>query len=56
MTDINHPCEMLSDLYVLSKIRENYRDDKFLFCGANGNIGLAWKEASEVFGFDLEQS
>lgn len=55
MTDINHPCEMLSDLYALSKIRENYRDDKFLFCGAKGNIGLAWKEASEVFGFDLEQ-
>lgn len=55
MTDINHPCEILSDLYALSKIRKNLKEDKFLFCGARGNIGLAWKEASEVFGFELEQ-
>lgn len=26
-----------------------------MFCGKKGNIGLAWKEASEVMGFDLEQ-
>lgn len=55
MTDINHPCEMLSDIYALSKIRNNLKDDKFLFCGMNGNIGYAWKEISEVIGFDLEQ-
>jgi len=55
MTSINHPCEMLSDLYALSKIRNNLKEDKFLFCGINGNIGYAWKEASEVIGFDLEQ-
>ena len=55
MTDINHPCEILSDLYALSKIRRNFREDKFLFCGENGNIGYAWKEAAEVMGFDLEQ-
>lgn len=55
MTDINHPCEILSDLYSLSKIRNNFREDKYLFCGTNGNIGLAWKEASDVFGFELEQ-
>jgi ornithine carbamoyltransferase len=55
MTDINHPCEILSDLYALSKLRNNVKDDKFLFCGGIGNIGLAWKEASDVIGFDLEQ-
>lgn len=55
MTDINHPCEMLSDLYALSKIRDNLKSDKFLFCGTNGNIGQAWKEASEIVGFELEQ-
>ena len=55
MTDVNHPCEMLSDLYALSKIRDDLKKDKFLFCGINGNIGYAWKEASEAFGFDLEQ-
>lgn len=55
MTDINHPCEILADLYSLSKIRKNYIDDKYLFCGKAGNIGLSWKEASEVLGFDLSQ-
>ena len=48
MTDINHPCEILSDMYSLSKIRNNFIEDKYLFCGKSGNIGLAWKEASEV--------
>lgn len=55
MTDINHPCEVMSDMYALSKIRKNFIEDKFLFCGENGNIGLAWKEAADVMGFELEQ-
>ena len=56
MTDDNHPCEMMADLYALSKIRSDYLSDKFLFVGADGNIGRAWKEASEAFGFELTQS
>ncbi len=55
MTDVNHPCEVLADMYTLSKIRKNFIKDKFLFVGECGNIGLAWKEASEVMGFSLEQ-
>lgn len=55
MTDVNHPCEVLADMYALSKIRKDFTKDKFLFVGANGNVGLAWKEASEVMGFCLEQ-
>lgn len=55
MTDCNHPCEMLADMYALSKIRKDFVHDKYLFCGRKGNIGLAWKEASEVMGFELSQ-
>lgn len=55
MTDVNHPCEVVSDMYALSKIREDFTKDKFLFCGKNGNIGKSWKEAAGVMGFDLEQ-
>lgn len=55
MTDINHPCEVISDMYALSKIRSNFINDKFLFCGMKGNIGLAWKEAADVMGFELSQ-
>lgn len=54
MTDVNHPCEVLSDMYALTKIRANFTKDKFLFCGKNGNIGKAWKEAADVMGFELE--
>ena len=55
MTDIDHPCEIIADMYALSKIRKNFINDKYLFCGYNGNIGLAWKEASKVMGFELMQ-
>ena len=55
MTDDNHPCEMLSDLYSLSKTRPDYLNDRYLFVGPGGNIGKAWKEASEAFGFQLTQ-
>lgn len=55
MTEINHPCEILADLYALSKIRDSFTHDNYLFCGKKGNIGLAWKEASQVMGFPLSQ-
>nr|WP_308648389.1 peptide transporter [uncultured Agathobacter sp.] len=55
MTDFDHPCEILSDIYALSKIRKDYKKDRFLFCGDNGNIGYTWKEAAEILGFEMEQ-
>lgn len=53
MTGKNHPCEILSDMYSLSKIRGDFLADNYLFCGTCGNIGLTWKEASEVMKFSL---
>lgn len=55
MTDSNHPCEVLSDMYALSKIRKDFTKDNYLFCGKSGNIGLAWKEAACVMGFEFSQ-
>lgn len=55
MSECNHPCEILADLYALSKMRDNFIHDNYLFCGKKGNIGLAWKEASQVMGFHLSQ-
>ena len=55
MTDVNHPCEVLSDLYSLSHIRDRYKSDKYLYVGPNSNIGLAWKEASELLKLDFSQ-
>ena len=53
MTDTEHPCEILSDLYALSQIRKDITADKYLFVGADGNIGRTWKEAAALMGFDL---
>lgn len=53
MTDTEHPCEILSDLYALSKIRDDITADKYLFVGADGNIGRTWREAAALMGFDL---
>lgn len=55
MTKKNHPCEILTDLYSLSKIRQDYINDNYLFVGANGNIGNTWKTASDIFGFAFSQ-
>lgn len=56
MTSINHPCEILSDLYSFSKLNENYLKLNYLFVGAKGNIGLAWKEAADLLGLSFVQS
>lgn len=55
MTSENHPCEILSDLYALSKRYQEIETKKFLFVGAKGNIGNTWKAASELMGFEMEQ-
>lgn len=55
MTATNHPCEVLSDLYALSRTPD-LLELRFLFVGADGNIGRAWWEAAQAFGLDLTQS
>lgn len=55
MTSENHPCEIITDLYALSKCYKDIEKKKFLFVGAKGNIGNSWKKASELMGFELEQ-
>lgn len=55
MTSVNHPCEILSDLYSLSKKYADYSEKEYLFVGVRGNIGNTWKAASELLGFNFTQ-
>ena len=55
MSDINYPCEVISDVYALSKIRKDYLTDKYLFCSEKDNIAGAWKEAAQLMGLSLTQ-
>ena len=53
MTSYNHPCEILSDIYSISKIRKDYMDLVYTFVGGGGNIINSWVAAAKVFGFSL---
>lgn len=54
MTNVNHPCEVLSDLYSISRTRDPL-PLRYAFIGADGNIARAWHEAARAFGLDLVQ-
>jgi len=53
MTKVNHPCEVLSDLYAISKKRNDYMDLTYTFVGVNANIGKAWAESAKAFGLQF---
>ncbi len=48
MTARNHPCEILSDLYSISQMRENYRQLTYTFVGPASNISRTWHEMAKV--------
>ena len=55
MTSINHPCEILHDLYAIKKRREDFRDLSYLYIGPKTNISTSWYNASQKLGFKLVQ-
>jgi ornithine carbamoyltransferase len=48
MTMVNHPCEILSDLYAISKRREQFKNLSYTFIGPGGNICKSWAAVAEV--------
>ncbi len=54
MTSDNHPCEILADLYAISKIKPNYRELKYVFIGENGNISRSYARIAKVLNLHLE--
>lgn len=54
MTDENHPCEVLADLWSL-RHEGDLESLRFLFVGADGNISRAWQEAARVLQLNLVQ-
>jgi ornithine carbamoyltransferase len=54
MTDCNHPCEILSDLYALSHDTDP-TGLRYVFVGPDGNIARAWLEAALAFDLKIVQ-
>jgi ornithine carbamoyltransferase len=48
MTSVGHPCEILADLYAISRRRADYRDSVYTFVGGASNIAASWKEMAEA--------
>ncbi|MDF2941449.1 MAG: hypothetical protein K0S01_307 [Herbinix sp.] len=55
MSSDHHPCEILSDLYAVSKIRENYLNLNYTYIGTSGNIANSWAEAASVLNLSFIQ-
>ncbi|QVK19340.1 ornithine carbamoyltransferase [Mycoplasmatota bacterium] len=53
MTSFNHPCEILSDLYSISKLRKDYKELTYTFVGENGNISRSWMEIARVMNLEF---
>ncbi|QMV44670.1 ornithine carbamoyltransferase [Cohnella cholangitidis] len=48
MTSTNHPCEIMTDLYTISTLREDFRSLAYTFVGHAGNISRSWMEIAKV--------
>ena len=48
MTTENHPCEILSDFYSISKIKDNFRGLVYTFVGEANNISNTWMHIAKV--------
>ncbi len=53
LTDLNHPCQLMADLFTVSEHRSNYRDLVYCWIGDGNNMANSWINASSVFGFEL---
>ncbi|WP_211745633.1 ornithine carbamoyltransferase [Paenibacillus sp. Marseille-Q4541] len=53
MTSDNHPCEILSDLYSISKRREHFKELVYTFVGPPGNIFKSWMHVSRVLNLNF---
>ena len=53
MTSENHPCEILSDLYSIRKIRSNYTELVYTFVGPANNISKSWMEIAKVLNLNF---
>lgn len=54
MTDVNHPCEALSDLWALRKMGRNIHELRYAIVGVgDSNVIQAWFEAGRAFGLDM---
>ena len=49
LSDLYHPCQILSDLYTISEFRGSFENLKIIYIGDGNNVANSWIEASILF-------
>ncbi len=53
LSDLYHPCQILSDMFTIEEFRGNKNDLKVAYVGDGNNVANSWIEGALLFGFDL---
>lgn len=53
LTDLYHPCQVLSDLMTIMEIKGDYKGLKIAWVGDGNNMSHSWINAAAVLGLDL---
>jgi ornithine carbamoyltransferase len=54
LTDLVHPCQVISDCFTLSERFGSIKDKKIAWIGDGNNMANSWINAAVLFGFDLD--
>lgn len=54
LTDLLHPCQLLSDLFTITEKRGTYEGLKVAYVGDGNNMANSWLNAAYRFGFALQ--
>ncbi len=53
LTDLFHPCQVLSDIMTVMEYKGDYKDVKIAWIGDGNNVAHSWINAAAVLGLDL---
>ena len=53
LTDLYHPCQVLSDLMTIIECKGDYQNQKIAWVGDGNNVAHSWINAASVIGLDL---
>lgn len=53
LTEYNHPCQVMADIFTVSEHRANYRDLTYCWIGDGNNMANSWINAAAALGLTL---
>lgn len=56
LTDLYHPCQILSDLYTITEFKGGVDNLKIVYIGDGNNVANSWIEASILFDLNLSMA